>query len=79
MKPLRYPNAVPQKLPVKQKREEVEAQRKAKQLAAQKEQAGRFTQQVMTEYQTTVDPATGRIESGGTSRNAGTAEESGAG
>ncbi|MBA8260515.1 hypothetical protein HVW25_07170 [Escherichia coli] len=44
----------------KAKREEAEAQRKAKQLAAQKEQAGRFTQQVMTEYQTTVDPATGQ-------------------
>ncbi|EEX9035869.1 hypothetical protein KUS95_003124 [Escherichia coli] len=44
----------------KAKREEAEAQRKAKQLAAQKEQAGRFTQQVMTEYLTTVDPATGQ-------------------
>ncbi|HFN7593686.1 TPA: hypothetical protein ACHGYE_000383 [Escherichia coli] len=44
----------------KAKHEEAEAQRKAKQLAAQKEQAGRFTQQVMTEYQTTVDPATGQ-------------------
>lgn len=44
----------------KAKQEEAEAQRKAKQLAAQKEQAGRFTQQVMTEYLTTVDPATGK-------------------
>lgn len=44
----------------KAKQEEAEAQRKAKQLAAQKEQTGRFTQQVMTEYQTTVDPATGQ-------------------
>lgn len=44
----------------KAKQEEAEAQRKAKQLAAQKEQAGHFTQQVMTEYQTTVDPATGQ-------------------
>ncbi|HAL0052531.1 TPA: hypothetical protein H4B73_001455 [Escherichia coli] len=42
------------------KRQAAEAARKAKQLAAQKEQAGRFTQQVMTEYQTTVDPATGQ-------------------
>ncbi|HFD8467953.1 TPA: hypothetical protein ACF6JY_000397 [Escherichia coli] len=44
----------------KAKQEEAEAQRKAKQLAAQEEQAGRFTQQVMTEYLTTVDPATGQ-------------------
>ncbi|MFO7514293.1 hypothetical protein [Escherichia coli] len=44
----------------KAKQEEAEAQRKAKQLAAQKEQAGCFTQQVMTEYLSTVDPATGQ-------------------
>ncbi|EFL9654151.1 hypothetical protein HZ31_000981 [Escherichia coli] len=44
----------------KAKQEEAERKRKAKQLAAQKEQAGRFTQQVTTEYLTTVDPATGQ-------------------
>ncbi|EGJ9164662.1 hypothetical protein IOC09_000131 [Escherichia coli] len=42
------------------KQEKAKAERDAKQLAAQKEQAGRFTQQVMTEYQTTVDPRTGQ-------------------
>ncbi|HCB2552797.1 hypothetical protein [Escherichia coli] len=42
------------------KQEKAEAERQAKQLAAQKEQGGRFTQQVMTEYQTTVDPRTGQ-------------------
>ncbi|EOP5952530.1 hypothetical protein OKW54_RS08085 [Escherichia coli] len=42
------------------KQEKAKAEREAKQLAAQKEQGGRFTQQVMTEYQTTVDPRTGQ-------------------
>ncbi|EPE8326722.1 hypothetical protein ACSPD5_000330 [Escherichia coli] len=42
------------------KQEKAKAEREAKQFAAQKEQAGRFTSQVMTEYQTTVDPRTGQ-------------------